>query len=59
MAVVLDFEGSFNNLLAGLKSAKADLTGVSDGYEKLGDTERKVLSGAAANQDVSIPKWYN
>jgi len=51
MAVVLDFEGSFNNLLAGLKSAKADLTGVSDGYEKLGDTERKVLSGAAANQD--------
>jgi TP901 family phage tail tape measure protein len=51
MSVVLDFEGSIGNLTQGLKQIKSDLSGVNDSYEKIGTTEKNVVSGAAANQD--------
>lgn len=51
MAVTLEFDGSIEKITAKARQVKADLEGIAEGYERIGDAEKEALGGAAANQD--------
>ena len=51
MAVTLDIDGSVQKISAKVKQFKADLEGVADAYDDIGEAEKAVVASATAGQE--------
>ena len=51
MSVNIDFTGSTNQIIEGLKQTRAEMAGVADGYEEIEAKSKKAFSGASTSTD--------